>query len=145
MNMQIKTLINQSIIQLHIEHCPHQYNYYKIVRIALLLKKRRITRIKWKQESINNKSPEYVNDEITYNRDATTWTLRNADDFRLPIYKKTYIQHSMWYDGPNIFNKLAPTIGDEALQRSSLACQGLINWHVPFINVFVKDSTSCAL
>jgi hypothetical protein len=42
----------------------------------------------------NNMVPEYMNDEITYNQDATTRTPRNANDFRLPIYKKTYTIHT---------------------------------------------------
>jgi hypothetical protein len=37
-----------------------------------------------------------LNDEITYNRDATKRILRNKDDFR---YKKTYTPNSMWDDG----------------------------------------------
>jgi hypothetical protein len=53
---------------------------------------------------------EYMNDEMTYNRDATTQILRIADAFRLPIYKKTYTQNSMWYDGLILFNELAFTI-----------------------------------
>jgi hypothetical protein len=31
---------------------------------------------------------------------------RNADDFRLAIYKKTYAQNSMWYDRVILFNEL---------------------------------------
>jgi hypothetical protein len=51
-----------------------------------------------------------MNDEITYNSDATTSILRNKDDFRLPTYKKTYTQNSMWYDGFELFNELTPAI-----------------------------------
>jgi hypothetical protein len=32
--------------------------------------------------------------------------LRNADDFRLPRYNRTYTQNSLWYAGLNEFNKL---------------------------------------
>jgi hypothetical protein len=46
----------------------------------------------------NNLVPEYVNDEITYNRDETIRILRYKDDFSLPTYKKTYTQNSMWND-----------------------------------------------
>jgi hypothetical protein len=49
-------------------------------------------------------------DEIIYNRDATTSILRNKDDFRLPTYKKTYTQNSMWYDGLKLFNELTPAM-----------------------------------
>jgi hypothetical protein len=45
----------------------------------------------------NKMVPEYMNDKITYNRDTTIRIFRNAVDFRLPIYKKTYTQKSMWY------------------------------------------------
>jgi hypothetical protein len=54
-----------------------------------------------------------MNDELTYNRDATTRNLRNADDFRLPAYQKTYTQNSMWYDGLKLFNELGPAIKEE--------------------------------
>jgi hypothetical protein len=53
------------------------------------------------------------NDEITYNRDATTRILRNNDDFRLPTYKKTYTQNSMWYDGLKLFNELTSAMKEE--------------------------------
>jgi hypothetical protein len=36
----------------------------------------------------NNFVPEYMNDEITNNRDATTRILRNKDDFRLSFSTK---------------------------------------------------------
>jgi hypothetical protein len=57
--------------------------------------------------------PEYLNDKITYNRAAKTRILRNRDDFRLPTYKKTYTQNSMWYGGIKLFNKLTPAMNEE--------------------------------
>jgi hypothetical protein len=54
-----------------------------------------------------------MNDEITYNRVATTRILRNKDDFRLPTYKKRYTQNSMWYDGLKLFNELTPAMKEE--------------------------------
>jgi hypothetical protein len=54
-----------------------------------------------------------MNDEITYNRDATTRILRNKDDFRLPTYKKRYTQNSMWYDGLKLFNELTPAMKEK--------------------------------
>jgi hypothetical protein len=66
----------------------------------------------------NNLVPEYMNDEITYNRDATTRILRNRDVIRLPIYKKTYTQNSMGYGGIKLFNKLTPAMNeDQNLER----------------------------
>jgi exonuclease III len=102
--------------------------------MRIILKKRRRTHIKWMLDVLefhsvkqrvnfntlilvfkikNNMVPEYMNDELTYNRDATTRNLRNADDFRLPAYKKTYTQNSMWYDGLKLFNELGPAIKEE--------------------------------
>jgi hypothetical protein len=54
-----------------------------------------------------------MNDEITYNRDAITRILRNKDDYRLPTYKKTYKQNSMWYDGLKLFNEITPAMKEE--------------------------------
>jgi hypothetical protein len=102
--------------------------------MRIILKKRSRTHIKWMLDVLefhsvkqrvnfntlilvfkikNNMVPEYMNDKLTYNRDATTWNLRNADDFRLPAYKKTYTQNSMWYDGLKLFNELGPAIKEE--------------------------------
>jgi hypothetical protein len=44
---------------------------------------------------------------------TSTRNLRNADNFRLPAYIKTYTQNSMWYDGLKLFNELAPAIKEE--------------------------------
>jgi hypothetical protein len=41
----------------------------------------------------NNIVPKYMNDKITYTRDATTWILRIAADVRLATYKKKYTQY----------------------------------------------------
>jgi hypothetical protein len=54
-----------------------------------------------------------MNDEITYNRDATTRILRNNDDYRLSTYKNTYTQNSMSYDGLKLFNELTPAMKEE--------------------------------
>jgi hypothetical protein len=51
-----------------------------------------------------------MNDEVTCNRDATTWVVRNKDDFRIPIYKRTYKQISMWYNGFKLFSELTPAM-----------------------------------
>jgi hypothetical protein len=80
--------------------------------IRIILKKARKTHIRWMLDMLdfhstkqlvnfktlimifkikNNLVPEYMNDEITYNREATTRILRNRDDFRLPTYKNTYL------------------------------------------------------
>jgi hypothetical protein len=64
----------------------------------------------------NNKVPEYMNDELTYNRDATTRNLIGMlmiSGCRMPAYKKTYTQNSMWYDGLKLFNELGPAIKEE--------------------------------
>jgi hypothetical protein len=46
---------------------------------------------------IHNKMvPTYLQDEILYTREATTRTLRNADDFRLPRYQRSYTQNMIW-------------------------------------------------
>jgi hypothetical protein len=102
--------------------------------MRIILKKQRRTPIRWMLEVLdlhtikqrvnfntlilifkikNNMVPHYMNDEITYNRDATTRTLRNTDDFRLPTYTKTYTQNSMWYDGLKLFNELMPEVKQE--------------------------------
>jgi hypothetical protein len=61
----------------------------------------------------NHLVPEYMNDEITYNRDVIPRILRNKDDYRLPTYKKTCTQNSMWYDGLKFFNVLTPAMKEE--------------------------------
>jgi hypothetical protein len=69
--------------------------------MRIILKKARRTHIRWMLDVLdfhsfkqrmnfntlilkikNNLAPEYMNDEIKYNRDATTRILRNKDDFR---------------------------------------------------------------
>jgi hypothetical protein len=54
-----------------------------------------------------------MNEEISYNRDATIRTLRNKDDFRLPTYKKKYTQNSMWYNVLKLFNELTWAMKEE--------------------------------
>jgi hypothetical protein len=102
--------------------------------MRIILKKARKTHIRWMLDMLdfhstkqlvnfntlimifkikNNLVPEYMNDEITYNREATTRILRNRDDFRLPTNKKTYTQNSMWYDGLKLFNELTPAMKKE--------------------------------
>jgi hypothetical protein len=61
----------------------------------------------------NNLAPEYMNDEITYNRVAKTRILRNKNDFKLPTYKRTYKQNSICYDGLKLFNELTPAMKEE--------------------------------
>jgi hypothetical protein len=65
----------------------------------------------------NNLLPEYMNNEITYNRDATTRSLRNKDDIKLPTFKKTYTQNSMWYDGLKLFKELTPAMKEKRKNR----------------------------
>jgi hypothetical protein len=48
-------------------------------------------------------------------RSSTTWhqtirVLRNADDFRLPSYNKSYTQNSLWHAGLDEFNKLPTAV-----------------------------------
>jgi hypothetical protein len=105
--------------------------------MCIILKKARRTHIRWMLDGVgfplnqttsefqytylfifkikNNLVPEYMNEEISYNRDATITTLRNKDDFRLPTYKKTYTdtQNSMWYDGLKLFNELTWAMKEE--------------------------------
>jgi hypothetical protein len=54
----------------------------------------------------HNMAPDYLASKLLYTREATTHVLRNADDFRLPRYNRTYTQNSLWYAGLNEFNKL---------------------------------------
>jgi hypothetical protein len=54
----------------------------------------------------NNVAPDYLTSKLLYTREATTCVLRNADDFRLPRYYRTYTKNSLWHDGLNEFNKL---------------------------------------
>jgi hypothetical protein len=110
-------MIYQSIIQPHIDYCSSiifkasegEMRSLQLLQnraMRIILKKRRITHIKWMLDVLefhsvkqrvnfntlilvfkikNNMVPEYMYDELTYNRDA--------DDFRLPAYKKTYTQN----------------------------------------------------
>jgi hypothetical protein len=57
--------------------------------------------------------PAYMNEETQYNRHVTARTLRNADDFRLPRYNKSYTQNSMWYEGLKLFSSLPSELKDE--------------------------------
>jgi hypothetical protein len=96
--------------------------------MRIVLKKPARTKIKWMLDALdmlsvkqrvylntlvlvfkmkNNMLPEYMSDEIIYNRQATARVLRNADDFRLPKYNKSCTQNTMWYDGLKLFNQLA--------------------------------------
>jgi hypothetical protein len=80
----------------------------------IILKKARRTHIRWMLDVLdfhsikqrvnfnklilkinNNLVSEFMNDEITYNRDARTRILKIIDDFRLSTYKKTYTQNLM--------------------------------------------------
>jgi hypothetical protein len=54
----------------------------------------------------HNMAPDYLSSKLLYTREATTHVLRNADDFRLPRYNRTYTQNSLWHAGLNEFNKL---------------------------------------
>jgi hypothetical protein len=39
----------------------------------------------------NNMAPDYLTSKLIYTREATTRVLRNADDYRLPRYNRTYL------------------------------------------------------
>jgi hypothetical protein len=54
----------------------------------------------------HNIAPDYLASKLLYTREATTRMLRNADDFRLRRYNRTYTKNSLWHDGLNEFNKL---------------------------------------
>jgi hypothetical protein len=47
----------------------------------------------------NKMVPTHLQDDILYTREATTRTLRNAEDFRLPRYQRTYTQNMICHDG----------------------------------------------
>jgi hypothetical protein len=53
--------------------------------------------------------PGYINEEVVYNRNATSRILRNAD-FILAKCKKTSTQNTMWYKGLKLFNELESAI-----------------------------------
>jgi hypothetical protein len=50
--------------------------------------------------------PTYLQDKILYSSEATTKTLRNADNFRLPRYQRSYTQNMIWQDGLQLLNEL---------------------------------------
>jgi hypothetical protein len=54
----------------------------------------------------NNMAPDYLSSKLIYTREATTCVLRNADDFHLPRYNRTYTENSLWHAGFKKFNKL---------------------------------------
>jgi hypothetical protein len=58
----------------------------------------------------NNMLPEYMSEEVQFNRDATERVLRNTNDFRLPKYNKSCTQNSMWHAGLKLFNELPTEI-----------------------------------
>jgi hypothetical protein len=95
--------------------------------LRIILKKPRRTNIKWMLDALkmlsvqqrvnfntlilifkirNKMVPTYLQDEILYTHEATTRTLRNADDFRLPRYQRSYTQNMIWHDGLQLFNEL---------------------------------------
>jgi hypothetical protein len=95
--------------------------------LCIILKKPRRTNIKWMLDALkmlsvqqrvnyntlilifkirNKMVPTYLQGEILYTREATTRTLRNADNFRLPRYQRSYTQNMMWHDGLQHFNEL---------------------------------------
>jgi hypothetical protein len=43
-----------------------------------------------------NMAPDYLASKLLYTIEATTRVLRNAVDFRLPRYNRTYTQNSLW-------------------------------------------------
>jgi hypothetical protein len=67
-----RTNIKRMLDALKMLLVPQRVNYKTII---LILKIR------------NKMVPTYMQDEILYTREATTRTLRNADDFRLPRYQ----------------------------------------------------------
>jgi hypothetical protein len=54
----------------------------------------------------HNRASDYLASKLLYTSEATIHVLRNADDFRLPRYNRTYRQNSLWHAGLNEFNKL---------------------------------------
>jgi hypothetical protein len=54
----------------------------------------------------HNMAPDYLASILMYTREATTHVLRNADDFRLQRYNRTYTQNSLWHAVLDEFNKL---------------------------------------
>jgi Reverse transcriptase (RNA-dependent DNA polymerase) len=99
--------------------------------LRVILKKPKRTPIKWMLDTLklhsikqrvnfntlvlvfkmkNGMVPSYMQDEVLFTRNATTRTLRNAEDFRLPRYLKTTTQNMIWHDGLRMFNELPPSI-----------------------------------
>jgi hypothetical protein len=95
--------------------------------LRIILKKPRRTNIKWMLDALkmlsvqqrvnyntltlifkirNKMVSNYLQEKILYTREGTTRTLRNADDFRLPRYKRSYTQNMIWHDGLQLFNEI---------------------------------------
>jgi uncharacterized protein YbdZ (MbtH family) len=56
-------------------------------------------------------------------RSSTTWhqttrVLRNADDFRLPKYNKSYTQNSLWHAGLDEFDKIPTAWQSKAVEKT---------------------------
>jgi hypothetical protein len=54
----------------------------------------------------HNMASDYLGSKLLYTSEATIHVFRNADDFRLPRYNRTYTQNYLWYAGLIEFNKL---------------------------------------
>jgi hypothetical protein len=66
----------------------------------------------------HNMATDYLASKLLYTREATTCVLRNADDFRLPQYSRTYTQNSLWHAGLNEFNKLSLNMKNREIQHT---------------------------
>lgn len=58
----------------------------------------------------NGLVPEYLIDEVNYVSNISNRTLRNANNFRLPNYRRELTRNSIFYEGLKMFNELPPQI-----------------------------------
>lgn len=54
-------------------------------------------------------APQYMSDTVTYGRDVHRYNTRRAGDLRLPSYKKSCTQNSLFYKGYSLYNELPET------------------------------------
>jgi len=54
--------------------------------------------------------PEYLSNNLVYNRDVHNVNTRNRNNFRLPFYRTDQDQNNLYYKGLKLFNELPDDI-----------------------------------
>lgn len=61
-------------------------------------------------KATKNMLPKYLCEKLLYVSETQPYNLRNNDKFRLPMYKKTCTQNSVFYNGVKMFNQFSTSV-----------------------------------